>query len=63
MALTLDTHGQFITTEGKTLGIVARQTKAGRWQYRNADNGNLYASGMTPDKFALDFWYREDFSA
>lgn len=58
--LTLDNSGRFVTVDGTKLGIVASQ-KRGRWQYRDATSGTVYASGMTPDKFAAQFWFRNDF--
>lgn len=59
--LTLDANGQFISDE-KPLGIVAKKSR-GRWQYRDIDSGNLYASGMEPARFAEKFWLRTDFTA
>ena len=57
----LDTHKQFVTLEGKALGVFAAQTKSGRWQYRS-ESGKIIASGMTPAQFVKAFWYRDDFA-
>ena len=40
---------------GKVSDVIAKQTKAGRWQYRV--NGKIIASGMSPAKFVQEFWY------
>lgn len=58
--ITLDNRGQFVTTEGKQLGVIATQER-GRWQYRSVELGTLYASGMTPSEFVHRFWSRDDF--
>lgn len=42
----------------RRLGVVAKR-KAGRWQYRDAENGRLYASGMEPDQFIARFWHAD----
>lgn len=54
-----DTHKQFVTTEGKALGVYV-SLKRGRYQYRD-EKGNLYASGMAPAAFVKRFWLRDDF--
>lgn len=52
-------NGKFISTTGKTLSVIAKQTKAGRWQYRHVSDKKLIASGMTPRQFAKEFWFTE----
>lgn len=65
MALALNSLGQFVSTDDtgvtKMLGVIAKQSRTGRWQYRDADSGHLYASGMEPDAFAKKFWFRDDY--
>lgn len=58
--ITLDNSGQFVTLTGKQLGVYARQTKRGRWEYKDAA-GHLYGSGMAPSAFVKSFWLRDDF--
>ena len=61
--LTLDNAGQFVTVEGKQLGIFAHKKVSrgrARYQYRDA-SGALYASGMGPGEFVKSFWFRDDF--
>ena len=50
------TTGRFsVIRAGKTLGVVAKKSR-GRWQFRDAETGKLYASGMTPEQFVAQFW-------
>jgi hypothetical protein len=56
----LDTHGQFVTLDGKKLGVIAIK-KRGRWLYKSATTGTVYASGVTPKEFVKRFWFRDDF--
>jgi hypothetical protein len=65
MAITLTEDGQFFNTaKGSTLSIFAKQTKAGRWQYRmGSHKGDLVAAGMSPAAFVKRFWMRDDFEA
>lgn len=58
--ITLDTRGQFVTTEGGQLGVFAFRTGRGRWIYRSA-TGVIYASGIEPAKFCKELWGRDDF--
>lgn len=58
--ITLDTHNQFVTTEGKQLGV-SLHVKKGRSQFRDSETGTLLASGMTPQRFCAVFWYRDDY--
>lgn len=50
--------GTHFHNNGKQLGIVAKQTRAGRWQYRDT-TGKLVASGVDPRTFAKQFWFAE----
>lgn len=45
-----------LTRTGKVLSITAKQTRNGRWQYRNPDN-KVIASGMNPETFVREYWY------
>ena len=52
-------NGQFYNvTKQRYTGITAKKTR-GRWQYRDAETGKLYASGITPAQFAKEFWFTE----
>ena len=59
MPVTLDNHNQFVTTEGKQLGVYLF-SKGTRFQFRTA-SGILLASGMTPAEFVKRFWHRDDY--
>lgn len=60
--LILDTTGQFFDIgRNKLLGVTATK-KRNRWQYRDTQTGQLYASGMTPERFVAKFWLRNDYS-
>lgn len=48
----------FHKADGTQLGITAKQTRAGRWQYRDTA-GKLVASGIVPRTFAKQFWFAE----
>lgn len=63
MAITLSVEGQFFNTEkDREMGIFAKQTKGGRWQYRmDSLKGGLVASGMEPAAFVKSYWMRDDF--
>lgn len=63
MAITLTPEGQFFNTErGREMGIFAKRTRGGRWQYRmDSHTGKVLASGMAPAAFVKDFWMRDDF--
>ena len=48
----------FSNSKGLITSIHAKQTKAGRWQYRMDDaKGKLIASGVSPAEFVKQFWY------
>lgn len=60
--ITLDADGQFLDVDrNRPLGITAT-CKGQRWQYRDTESKQLYASGMTPEQFAAKFWFRNDFT-
>lgn len=61
MALTIKDNYFFDTTKDRVIDVYAKQTRAGRWQYRAGKNGHMLASGMAPAEFAKSFWYRDDF--
>lgn len=65
MAITINTEGQFFDTEkNREMGIFAKQTKGGRWQYRiESHTGKLIAAGMDPAAFVKRYWMRDDFGA
>lgn len=56
----LDTNNQFVTLEGKALGVYVHRAKNGRYRYR-MQNGTILASGMPPTGFVKSFWGRDDF--
>lgn len=63
MAITINTEGQFFNTDkNREMGIFAKQTKGGRWQYRiESHKGRVIASGMTPAAFVASYWMRDDY--
>lgn len=61
MALTIKNEHFYDTVKDKVIDVHAKQTRAGRWQYRAGRGGKVIASGMAPAEFARSFWYRDDF--
>lgn len=61
MALTIKNDHFHDTLKDTPLSVHAKQTRAGRWQYRAGEGGKIIASGMSPAEFAESFWYRDDF--
>lgn len=49
--------GRFYNAKGKELAVVVTM-KNGRYYYRT-EGGRILASGMTPAKFAREFWFAE----
>ena len=63
MALTIKDNHFYDTEKDRALSVHAKQTRAGRWQFRTGDaKGKLIASGVTPAQFAKQFWFRDDFT-
>lgn len=58
--ITLDSNNQFVTADGKELGVFMTK-KRGRYLYRDV-TGTLYGSGMPPAEFVRLFWKRDDFT-
>ena len=56
----LDRNNQFVTLDGKALGVYAYRAKNGRYQYK-MQSGTILASGMSPAAFVKQFWGRDDF--
>ena len=63
MALTIKDNYFHDTEKDQPLSVHAKQTRAGRWQYRIGDaKGPLVASGITPATFVKQFWFRNDYT-
>lgn len=63
MSLTLKDNYFYDTNKNRALSVYAKQTRAGRWQFRMEDaKGKILASGITPAQFVKQFWFRDDFT-
>lgn len=63
MALTIKNNYFHDTVKDRPLSVHAKQTRAGRWQYRMNDaKGRLIGSGIPPAQFAKQFWFRNDYT-
>ena len=63
MALTIKDNYFHDTEKDRPLSVHAKQTRAGRWQYRMDDaKGRLIASGISPATFVKQFWFRNDYT-
>lgn len=61
--ITLDDSHQFVTGDGKQLGVfVHAKTVKGRTRYLyRTGSGTPLASGMPPAQFVGEFWHRDDY--
>ena len=62
MAITIRDNEFYNLDKDTPMGVHAKQSRAGRWQFRMSDaKGKMVASGMAPAEFARTFWLRDDF--
>ena len=47
----------FHNTRGIITSVYAKQTRAGRWQYRDTQTNKVIASGVTPAAFVASYWF------